>query len=284
MTSMDNASNQADQLKQAIQDDIVDSEKRLQTIKLWSDVAPHIQSRKTELQSLLDILNGLPQDILDELAPALLQIQRESRTRFEFSMPPIYAPDPNKTIIYSSSGTSSAYATMIISALDINPHPEWATKALTKLHELAQDRARRAELPAKLANIDSDLPTTFAAALDSYDKAKSRIVGLDSSVMRMRDLIEHVWRGLTSKAQANCQDIRNHLELKKPAHRQEVAQCLAQDTKAAHLLQHLEELHQLFSDMSKPGKDPSFDNSQLADEYFTRLILQLDSLFIWIAI
>lgn len=276
--------NDADQLKKSIQDDIADSDSRLDAIRLWTYAAPQIQSRKTELQSLLDILNGLPQDVLDEIAPALLQIQRESRARFVFTFPTIYPPDQSKTIYYSSSGTASAYAASIISAADIHPRPEWASKALAKLKALAEERASRAELPTKLAAIDSDLPATFAAVLDSYDMSKTGIVGRDNAVMRMRDLIEHVWRGLTSTARLKCQAVKNHLELKKPSHREEVARCLADPANAMLLLHHINELQQLFMDLSKPGKEPAFNNAQLTDEFFTRLIFQIDSLFTWMTI
>jgi hypothetical protein len=279
---MDNSPDLGDQLKKAIQDDIDDSEKKLTAIRMWTYAAPHIQSRKSELQSLLDILNVLPPDVVDELAPTLLQIQREARFRFNFGLSPLYTPDPNKTVQYSSSGTSSVYLPSIISLANTDPPPEWAARALASIQHLAQDRARRAELPAKLASIDPGIPATFAAALDSYDKAKSRIVGLDNAVMRMRDLVEHVWRGLTSKARARCPTLAKHLEHKKPTHRQAVADCLTKNAKSAHLRRHLDDLYSLFGELSKPGKDPAFDDSQRTDEFFARLVFQLDSLFVWI--
>ena len=151
------------------------------------------------------------------------------------------------------------------------------------LRTTGKPESKKASLPLKLKDIDPNLPTLFSAAVDSYEKSKSQIVGLDNAAMRIRDLIQQLWGALAAKTQQNCgaQLSVKRLEIKKQAHREVVARCLASSNNAKELLIILDQLFQLTSELSKPAKDPMFNDHNRLDGFFSQVILQIDALFVW---
>ena len=273
----------ASELKKLIQDDLDFSARSLVTINIWANAAPYIESRKSELETLRTILESFPDEVVEELAPALLQLHKDSFAQFQRYVPTLPDLDINRFDSNSTAGTTSTYTTIIMPYSRAHPTEEWARDAVRALERLAQEKAKKADLSSKLERLRPDLSASYQAALDSYDKTKPGIVGLDHAVMRMRDLIAHVWGvlGATTGLQCGSSAINNHPELRKPTHREKVANCLASDGNSSKLLLILDQLHTLHSDLSQPAKDPKFADIALADEFFTRLVFQLDSMFVW---
>jgi len=276
--------NKSDELKQTIQDDINSSESKLSTIKALSDAAPFIQDRKEELETLRDTLEILPEDVVEEIAPRLLLIHRDSYHQFQTRIPDLPQFDSAHISANSSTGTASIYQAEISDLYKTYQSETWVKTVITTFDELAQNKVRKSNLPIKLEKIDSNLPPLFSAVSDSYEKSKSGIVGLDNAAIRIRDLIEKLWGALVSRAKIKCgsQIGINRLEIKKPKHREKVADCLAAGANTRELLLVLDQLSQLKLDLSKPAKNPMFGDGKLLHDFYTRLILQIDALFGWI--
>ena len=67
----------SDELKRVIQEDINSADDTLSQIKAAADAAPGIEDRKQEMIVLRDIVNELPEEIVEEIAPILLVAHRE---------------------------------------------------------------------------------------------------------------------------------------------------------------------------------------------------------------
>jgi len=281
---MDSQDKKSDELKKAIQKDIESSDDALKAIKALSDIAPDIENRKKELGVLLDTVKKMPDEIAEEIAPRLLIVHRDGYEQFQAKMPKIFQFDYSNLSVNSTSGTASIYHAEISSLYKSHPTETWAKDSIASFDQLATEKATKSSLLINLGKLDANLPHLFSALVDSYEKSKSGIVGLDNAAIRIRDLIQQLWGTLVSKTKLKCgaQIGNNRLELNKLSHREKVARCISNRDNYNELLIVLNQLSQLHLDLSKPGKDPMFSDRDLLNDFYTRAILQIDALFAWI--
>lgn len=226
----------------------------------------------------------MPEDVAEEIAPKLLTMQRESFQLFQSRIPKIAQFHFNLSTNSTSSGTASIYQSEISSLYKNYPTETWAKDSLESFDQLANEKATKSSLLIKLGSIDANLPAFFSAAVDSYGKSKSHIVGLDNAAMRIRDLIQQLWGALVARAQQNCGTKigKNRLALSRSADREKVSLCLANPNNKKELLLVLNQFSELWLDISGPAKDPMFSDQKSLEDFYTRTILQIDALFAWI--
>jgi hypothetical protein len=158
--------------------------------------------------------------------------------------------------------------------------PDWinVVEAYTRL---ADDKAKKTDLPPKLDKINRDLGKQFTVALASIEKAKTEISGVDIAAIHMRDVLQQIWGGLTLLARKKNSKRNRNLEFKKTDDRIRIAEILGEDdSKKKKLVLLLDNMYALHLDLSDTDltKNPLSNNLIRMNELFEKWILQIDDL------
>ena len=251
---------EVDELKNSIKKEIEECDEFLERTKNIVHLVPFIQERKQEAEAKYTALNVMPEDVLSELAPKLLPVQLSEQKRLEDFLPRVPQVDSERTQHYLVSGSTAAfYETMITPFPSELGVPVWVVPASKSFDLLAQQKAKKNTLPSILDKLKQNLGGMFTIADESFEKSKGGILGVDQAAIQMRDVIQQVWVGLTNHTKRKCpKDIKGqHLELKKTAHREIVANCLAisqENRNLQLLLDNLFDLHSKLSSLCKESR------------------------------
>lgn len=270
----------SNELKVALENDLDRSELWIKQAKDISDAVPYLQDRQREIKTLLYAVEQMPEDVLDEFTPKLLGLYQPSLASFGCILPDLPSLDSNLYSALGSTGTASVYHAAIISINEGGAISPWLQSAKTAFEELAEHKSKKATLPLKLNTIHTQLGKIFRSAVDSFEKSKVDIVGLDQAASRLRDFIQQLWGALTELTRAKCNDQfgTRRYELKKPAHREIVAHCLAISGHEKQLLIILDEFFSLYQKLSPISKDALFRDTDLLSGLYTQWLLDIDDL------
>jgi hypothetical protein len=100
---------EAQELKDALQEDLEKSNEFLSRAKSIIDAVPVVQERKEEIETVLYGLDNMPEDVADEYAPRLMNLYSPSRDRFNSIIPNLPHIDRVHLSAVSSTGTTSVY-------------------------------------------------------------------------------------------------------------------------------------------------------------------------------
>jgi hypothetical protein len=98
-------------------------------------------------------------------------------------------------------------------------------------NNLADDKAKKTQLPQRLERIQSNLGEMFKVAESSYEKAKGGILGVDQSAMQLRDVIQQLWGGVVNftRERVDKRYKGTRFSLRKEPHRNIIANALSVD-------------------------------------------------------
>jgi len=255
---------------------IEDSQK---IIKHVSDVQRQIQSD----EMALNLLSFFHEDVADKYAPMWLQKEENNNAYFEQIMPSFQDInfDRLSELPITTSGTVYMYASSIYE-METSSNINYVdlSKAKSILENYLQKLSREEYLPNRLELINTGLGEAFNIAIDSYNKNKAEVIGVDQVAIQLRDILQQVWGGLCDLARSKNTDPTknlNHLELKKVNDRGLVAEILADhrisNDDLVNLLSDMESLHSTLSGLCK---DPLSNDSEKLDNCYNQWIAILD--------
>lgn len=272
---------EVDDLKNSVKKEFEDCDEFLKRAKTVVDLVPLVQERKREAEAKQAALTGMPEDVIIEYAPKLLPIQLNDQRKLESSLPPLPLVSKEVFMLSSASGTASAFHEVIITAVRYTkPVPTWIQPVRRIFDALAQEKAKKAELPVALEKLQPRLGEAFTIAVESIEKSRSKMLGVDQAAIQLRDVIQQVWGGLAERARQKCSGTvgGQRLELKKQAHRIVVANCLATPPENKTLVVVLDNLFKLADEPSGIGKDPLTSDLPTLETLYTGWFLQIDDL------
>lgn len=198
--------------------------------------APSIQKWKEGKETSLKIIQGLPKDVAEELAPHLLAWEEEN----DKVIKPLFPALPDITPLFiqtveSSSGSTTPYivnATNTILSCEcyVDADADWIDGVTAIINEHTLKIQKEDYLPLRLEKINPHLGEMYKIANNSVIKSQNNIIGIDQSAIQMRDVLEQVWGGLVEMAREKNIDPTinmNNLKLKKTGDRDLVATLLS---------------------------------------------------------
>jgi hypothetical protein len=225
-------------------------------------MVPSLQKLKEENETAMKIINSLPEDVAEEIAPRLLfrEIQNDKILSVNIPSLPFLMPEALRVIESSTGGTISPYissASAVVSSCTENrgSKPDWTKYVTVIMDEYSAKVAQQNYLPERLQRINRDLGKQFNIALRSFNKCKNGIIKVNSVAIDLRDVLQQVWGGLSAMAKDKNKDLRrntNDLQLRKEGDRNLVSEILASETfpqnRLNPLLSELYALHYKLSD------------------------------------
>ncbi|MGD8457370.1 MAG: hypothetical protein PVF83_13395 [Anaerolineales bacterium] len=259
-------------------DDVLDKSKKIQ------DNVPYVQARKDEAETLLNIVNLIPDDVFDELLPGTPSFYESGSKYFKEKYSDVIAlkPVPNLSSD-STSGTTSITTSIIvrnIKPLFPEEEAQWIPGVMLVVDEYADKRSKEHTIPKLLEQINENLKLEFQKSLTSYKKCRSGNEDLQNTVNQLRSFIQSFWGELAYLARNICDDLDRRIQrfqLKTEKHRKIIAKCLAKN-KAENLELHLNNLYSTYTELSSPAKDLNFDNQAKVNDLYIRWLLQIDAI------
>jgi hypothetical protein len=180
----------ADDLAKSIQNEIEACDGFLNRTQALSDLVPAVQERKEEAEAKRASLDAIPSDVLEELAPKLLSLQLADEERLRAGLPqvPLVNVPMVSAAVYSTTGTSTAEAITYIAPY-VTSEDSWAPAAVKPFKELAERRSTSKYALERLRRLNPSIEPVYAAAQESFAKAKARMLSPDQAAIQMRDVV-----------------------------------------------------------------------------------------------
>lgn len=285
---------QKEEWKKSIKNEIEQCNDYLKNAKDISDFSTNIEEKKKDAEAKLLFVEGMPESILTELGGTLFTNQKSDEEQLKLHIPglPSINSESRRYFTYGTSDSSAYYE--IVHAICLpseHSSTRWAFSQIEiesidtvnkAYSELAEDKAKRQNLPPLLDKIKYKLGDEFLVTINNYDKAKSRIVGIDQSAIQMRDVIEHLWGGLVNLARTVGPPKYNDVKLKiDQKGKMIVVNCIISDViekrKLILLLDNLSNIKSEISD-SNFGKNPLTDDMNKLEDIYHRWILVISDI------
>lgn len=288
---MEGNMNESMRLKRILSDRIAKEDEVLRRTTEWVEIAPFIQMQKEQDETSLAILNSVPEEIAEEIAPKLLQIEEENNKIIVANLPDI--PSPRVMAIKELSTTGSGTVTPYVSAITnimipYNPvaekQPEWVKESIVIIGNHTHRVAQREYIPQRLDKLNPNLGKMCREAFYSFNRCQNGIIGVDVSANHFRDILQQIWGGLVSMTDVtNKNSNRNtkNLQLRKEGDRNLVADILATDIfPKRKLLALLSDMYDLYYNLSdtKFGKNILNRDFPRLKTYYTQWLTILDGI------
>ncbi len=279
-----------DNLEKKLKRDVSLSNDYLKKASKIAEAVPSMQRWKDRKETSLKIVQGLPKEVAEELAPSLLTWEDENDKAIKLHLPVL--PDTSQLFINavdSSSGSITPYivnATNTIFAYEssVDENTDWIAGVKETITQHTLMIQQEGYLPSRLQKINNNLGTMYKIANDSVLKSQNNIIGIDQSAIQMRNVLEQVWGGLVDiarKKNSNPTINMKYLEMKKLGDRELVATLLSTNLfpklKILELLSKLYDLHQKLSDRQF-GKNILARNLPRLISYHNQWITLLDDI------
>jgi len=276
----------ANDLNQSLDNQDKYDDEILGNIKKLNEKVPFFEERKKERDAKRFLLNNSPPDLIDEIAPNLLQIEKSDEKILANSLPVVENAVAHVLhAVNSSTGTASPYVSEVSRFIDISPLPDPQLQLILKpFDELAEYKLQKKTIPENLDKIHQGLGDMFIEAVSMVESAKSGIGNQSKSIMAMRDVYQSIWANLIDGARQAKPKLWQGVQRNRFSQtdtRELVAKSLGKDTtRERKLILALEAMYELFSEMSSNqiGKDLLFHDLIKLKKIFTKWILQLDDL------
>lgn len=273
----------SDGMRQSVEEESKQVDELIRKVKEISDSAPKLEQRKRETEAKRIAINNMPEDVLEENAPRLLLFQQHDKARLASALDGLEGAYLGINAVTSTSGSASVFSAVVEvvgHATSIQgPVPDWARPVQGIFVSLAEEKARQEDLPLFLEQLHPSLGDQLRAALDSFEKAQSGIVGVDQAANRLRSVIQQVWGNLVAHARQQCEhDIGARPEFRTSSDREKVAKCLAKPDSFKVLVASLDELWELYKELSPEAKKIFGGDMKRLKELKAHWLLQLDRL------
>ncbi len=272
---------EVDQLKISVEKEIQDCDEFLNQAKEILGVVPLVQERRQEAEAKMLTLNQMPEDLLAESAPRLLNVQLYDQGRLETYLPKLPQINRGLTQHYLPSGVAGTafYDAAVAGMQGQTMTPPWLMPVNDAFGSLAVERSRKATLPEALNKLQPNLGEIFQAAVDSIEKSKAGILGIDQASIRMRDVIQQAWGGLAEHTRRRSgKGLAMRLEISRSIHRTQVATSLSRTGEVNSLVLILDNLATLHSELSVFSKNPLIKNIDDLNILVTRWFLYIEQL------
>lgn len=268
-------------VKKRIQDELTTCQSIIDKVKSYDSIIPQIEEFKDEAELKLCAIEKLPEDFHAEITPHLLIADHwdfEPLRSFNDSLPKI---DTKGMRYVSTSGTSACIINDITESYPVLKfRPAWATQVISQFSDIADIKAKRDSLPQAINALNSNLGQEFINAEESIHKSKAGIIQPHQAASSMRNLIQQIWGEFVERARAINREklTTKRYELKKPLHRKEISDLIAQGADGSIFEERLSSLYGVYQDLSSLAKKTDTECLNLLVELRTRWILVLDSL------
>lgn len=267
-------------------------EDTLKKISKLVSIIPFLERLKRDDETSLFLLDHLPDDLVEEVAPSLLIQEKETANLLSYLIPKLPPLPPKeelvKAVSSSASGTASPYVfvtTSYVEACSVNlDNRSDITPLVSKVDDYSQRVATEGYLPWRLDKINTDLGKKYNVAYDSYIKCKNGVGHVGSCAIEFRDVLEDTWGGLVNLARLKDHGNilkTNHFEKKNENDRELIASVLETKTfPSTRLKILLDKLESLCIKLSakKFGKNPLNEDFQSLHIYFDEWIAILDGI------
>jgi len=245
-----------------------------------TDVQRQIEADEISLR----FIDSLPEELACEFAPRWLQREEKNNAYFEQIMPSfsnINNFDRLNELQITTSGTVYIYASSIYEMeTDSNIGYVDLSKAKFILENYQQNLIREGYLQYRLELINKGLGEAFNIAIDSFNKCKAELVGIDQVAIQLRNTLDQAWGGLCEQARSKNNDPRrntNNLQLKKDNDRELVADILADHRISKdELVCLLSDMYKLYSSLSALSKRKTPNDYKNLDDCYNQWIAILD--------
>jgi len=283
--------------KKALENKIEKSKEFIRNVKELTQVASEAEERNKEDEAKLFFVEHMPEPILIERGQPLFLFEKHDEEQLNRYLPGLsqITADARKYINTSGTSTSSAYAEIVrtyrLSEAGISPFTEGFTPIEVKsieevsivFSELAEEKAKKENLPPRLNKINENLGDMFTIASQNYKKTNIGLVMVHQSAMDLRAVLQQLWGGLVSLARGkNPAGTKSHrFEMAKQGDRIFVVECLIVDeVEKKKLISSLDILAKLYSDFSASdfGKNLLGDDNEKLNGLYKLWILTINDI------
>jgi len=280
---------QKDEWKKSLDNDAEKCDDFLKKTKDATDLVPAVEHRRKEIEAKIVFVESMPEPVLTELGRKLFTFQLHDEAQLRQNLPGLPSITPEaKRYLTSGTSDSSAYTVIIHTCLEApntklsQTEVESINKVSMAFSDLANDKSRKLNLPPLLNKINNQLGDKFIVALESYEKAKNRIVGIDQSAIQLRDVLEQLWGGMVNMVRQKDPRKYKGVELNlDPKGKKIAVDCLATDDIGKQKLTLLlETLSTIKSQLSETefGKNPLANNLEKLTELYGLWVLVISDL------
>lgn len=220
--------------KKILEDKIASRNKMIARIKELGKLAADAEEQNKKDKAKLFFVENMPDSVINERGESLYLFEKHDEERLNKFLPDL--PSVTQEVkTYMNSGTSDSSEYLAISQtyrksnFENTPYAfpftqnefESIEKVYTVFFDLAAETSKKESLPPRLNKINRKLGDKFKITIESYEKAKVDIVGVDQAAIQMRSLLEQLWGGLIKlvKDKVPNEFKGNRFALRKERHR-----------------------------------------------------------------
>lgn len=280
--------------KKVLENKIASRNKMIAKTKELNKLAADAEEQNKKDKAKLFFLDNMPESVITERGESLYLFEMHDEERLNRFLPDV--PSVNQEVkTYMTSGTSDSSEYLAISQtyrkvnFENTPYTfaftpsefESIEKVYTVFFDLAAETSNKQTLPDRLGKINRNLGDKFKVTIESYQKAKVELVGVDQAAIQMRSLLEQLWGGLLILVRKNISNEfkDSRFALSKEKHRLIIADALvADDIKRKEFILSLDKMAKIALEIS----DTEFGKNQLnkdidkLNEIYTLWILTID--------
>lgn len=259
----------------------------LRRINIYLSIVPSLQNKKEEAEKILELVNCLPDDVVDELASYLIPIQKQDN-QFMVSnlsfIPEIDFKQASTDI--NTSGSQTAYVSSVTAVIDSgknnDTNRQWVSNTQVIIENITNYPDRRKNVIQRLKQIYPGLSDIFIVACKNYDECKARSLEINHGAMQLRNVLNQLWGNLlefTRSKFPNEKGKLSNLQLKKNEDRNILVEILAENDYAkVKLSQSLDLIYSLFCQLSDTqfGKNPLSKDLEKLKSIYNQWLIVID--------
>jgi hypothetical protein len=288
---------QKDEWKKSLENKIEKRKKFIKNVKELTDLAADAEERNKEDEAKLFFVDHMPEPILVERGQPLILFEKHDEERLNRYLPDFsqITTEARNYIIASGTTDSSSYAEIVetyrLSGGETHPYTGGFTpfemKSIDEVSDvftsLAEEKAKKENLPPRLNKINENLGEMFTIALQNYEKTNIGLGMVHQSAMDLRAVLQQLWGGLVALArEKDPASTKSHrFEIAKQGDRIFVVECLiADEVEKKKLISSLDILAKLYSDFSRGdfGKNLLGDDKEKLNGLYKLWILTINDI------
>lgn len=273
-------------IEKSLKNEIKTYDDFLDGTKEYVNLVPFVQERKKEAIARLTFVQYAPDDVLSEYYDQLYGIQISNEEESKRLIPPFPLPSGTAKYIFGGTATTGSYSEIFFNVSNFNTNEvdeKWITPIKEVFSNLSEEKSRKDNLPKYLEKIQIKLGEMFQIAINSVEKSRTGVLGVDQAAKQLRDVIKQLWGGIAELARNKGpnQYKKIRLELSRIKSRDIVVECLAKDTitgqKMTLLLQGMATIHAELS-AGEFSKNPLTNDLERLNSLYSMWIILIDDI------
>ena len=255
------------------------------SVKELNELMGPAQELKRDTEADILFINAAPDDLIEEHADRLIRSEEGAIKKLDLaSTRLVHTVENVRFNVNSTSGSVSGFVDLAYDSSRISELLSPALQlAISEYEKIAEDKARKSDLPEKLNKVNDHLGEMFLEAVKNVEIGRANVLRVNKAMVDMRSVLDQLWGGLVAEYRKRKIGVRGSevgKEITKPSHRDEIAEALSVDiqTKQAWVTL-LESISQLNSELSRTEqlKNPLNEDVAKLNEFYTRWITQINS-------